>query len=180
MSMTNTIKEFKPTLLFLGKFLALYFVGNLLYGLYVTAFEPHPDPITNLVTGQTSWLLNSSGWDNRIEDHATKPSTFIEYEGRRILSVYEGCNGLNVMIIFIAFVVAFGPLNKTTLWFIPLGILFIHLSNLGRIFLLFFVTMEFPDFLYITHKYIFTGIIYLMVFLLWIGWVKFYALRAKR
>lgn len=175
----NLIREFKPTLLFLGKFLALYFFCNLLYGLYVSSFRPHPDPLTNQVTWQTSEILNSLGWENRIEDHATKASTFIEYAGRKILSVYEGCNGLNVMIIFIAFIVAFGPLNKTTLWFIPLGILLIHLSNLGRIFLLFFVTLDFPDFLYVTHKYIFTGVIYLMVFLLWIVWVKYYALRPK-
>lgn len=174
------IQEFKPTLLFLGKFVALYFIGNLLYGLYVTSYEPHPDPVTNLVTRQTSWTLNSLNWENEIEDNLTRPSTFIIYGGHRILSVYEGCNGLNVMIIFAAFIVAFGPITKTILWFIPMGLVIIHLFNLIRILLLFFVSLEFPDFLYIVHKYIFTGIIFFIVFLLWIGWVKFYALKARK
>jgi exosortase family protein XrtF len=175
----NMITEFKPTLFFLGKFLILYFVGNLIYGVYVSSFRPQPDPLTNQVTNQTSWILNLLGYQNRTEDHLIKPSTFIEYQDKKILSVYEGCNGLNVMIIFVAFILSFGPLTKTTLWFIPLGLLTIHVSNLGRIIFLFLVTLEFPRALYITHKYLFTGIIYFIVFVLWLGWIKFYALRAK-
>jgi len=173
----DLIKEFKPTLLFLAKFLVLYFVSNLLYGLYVSSFRPQPDPITNLVTSQTSVVLNWMGWENITEDDVRRPATFIEYEGRKVLSVYEGCNGLNVMIIFVAFIVSFGPINKSTLWFVPVGILIIHMSNLSRILLLFFVSLEFPKFLYFMHKYLFTGIIFFIVFLLWVFWVKIYALK---
>ncbi|MEQ8424780.1 MAG: exosortase family protein XrtF [Cyclobacteriaceae bacterium] len=176
----SLIKEFKPTLLFLGRFILLYFVCNFLYGLYVSSFRPLPDPVTSTVTRQTSWVLETLGWENTTQDCTTSPSTFIRFEGRNILSVYEGCNGLNVMIIFAAFVLAFGPISKPMIWFVPLGIALLHLSNLGRIFLLFFVSLEFPNYLYITHKYVFTGVLFLVVFLLWVGWVRYYAIAARK
>jgi exosortase/archaeosortase family protein len=81
------------------------------------------------------------------------------------------------MIIFVAFLVAFGPMRKALLWFIPVGLLIIHGINLARIALLFWVSLYMPDFMYFTHKYLFTAILYVVVFLLWIGWVKRFALK---
>jgi exosortase family protein XrtF len=89
--------------------------------------------------------------------------------------VYEGCNGLNVMIIFVAFLVAFGPIGRTLAWFIPLGLFIIHLVNLARIGLLFWVSLYMPKYMYFTHKYFFTAILYVVVFVLWIWWVRRYA-----
>lgn len=53
----------------------------------------------------------------------------------------------------------------------PLGILIIHLINLGRIYLLFLVALYRPNYLYFTHKYFFTGIIYIAIFALWYIWI---------
>lgn len=86
--------------------------------------------------------------------------------------MYEGCNGVNVVIIFVAFVIAFGPLRIVTLWFLTGGIVLIYLVNLARIWFLFFVSLELPNYLYFTHKYLFTGMIFLVVFVLWILWVR--------
>ena len=111
-------------------------MGNFLYGLYATAYEPSPDPATYWVTDQTAMVLTVCGWPTEAENRTDKATTELSHDGRRILAVYEGCNGLNVMIIFVAFLFAFGPINKTLLWFIPLGLLIIHLMNLARIALL--------------------------------------------
>ncbi len=174
-------KEFKPTILFLAKFIGLYIVGNLLYGWYVTAYHPKPDPVTRWVTQQTASALRTSGWDCEAHDLPGKATTYIELNNRAVISVFEGCNGLNVMIIFAAFLVAFGPITKSMAWFLPLGLLVIHLTNLGRIGLLFVVSLQLPDQFYFVHKYLFTAIIYVAVFLFWIWWVTKFALKnAKR
>lgn len=112
---SSMITEFKPTIYFLGKFVLIYFIGNLLYGLFVTSYKPTSDPITSVVTRQSAVLLNVLGWDVTTMDDTFKPNTYVEFEGRSIIAVYEGCNGINVMIIFIAFLFAFGPIVKT-LW----------------------------------------------------------------
>jgi exosortase family protein XrtF len=172
-----SFEEFKPTILFLGKFLGLYLAGNLLYGLFVTNFEPKPDPVTRLVSEQTGFVLTACGWPTDVYDHHKRATSLIRYDDREILAVYEGCNGLNTMIIFVAFLLAFGPVNKKLLWFIPLGILIIHVANLMRITLLFFVAEYRPDFMYIIHKYVFTATLYLVIFLMWVWWVKKLSLR---
>jgi exosortase family protein XrtF len=172
-----SFQEFKPTILFLSKFIGFYLVANLLYGFYVTAYHPAPDPATHWVSHQTSVVLSACGWPTTIRDNSNKPTTSILYEEGSILSVYEGCNGINVMIIFVAFVIAFGSLLRSMLWFIPLGLLIIHVMNLARISLLFFVAEYMPRFMYFTHKYLFTAIIYVVVFILWVWWVKKFAIR---
>lgn len=165
-------KEFRPTIIFLIKFIGIYIIGNLLYGWYITTYHPLPDPLTQWVTEQSSWVLSQTGWRTIIVDHPTKPTTTIYYHAKAVVSVYEGCNGLNVVIIFLAFLFAFGPVNKSLGWFAPLGILIIHVSNLLRIILLFFVALYLPGFHYFMHKYLFTAIIYVVVFLMWVVWIK--------
>jgi exosortase family protein XrtF len=159
------------------KFIAFYLIGNFLYGIYVTTYEPAPDPATHWVTNQTAVLLTSCGWPTNIGDHKAKATTNLNYEGKSILAVYEGCNGINVMIIFVGFLFAFGPITKTLLWFIPFGLLIIHLMNLVRIALLFWVSIYMKDYMYFMHKYFFTAILYVVVFILWVWWVRSYTVK---
>jgi exosortase family protein XrtF len=89
-----------------------------------------------------------------------------------ILRVYEGCNGINVMIVFVAFLFAFQGLSRRGSVFILIGLMIIHLANLLRIVLLFWVAKEYQIYFYYVHKYIFTAILYVIVLLLWWVWVK--------
>jgi exosortase family protein XrtF len=167
-----SIKEFTPTILFLLKFVGIYVVGNFLYGLYVTAYAPAPDPVTHWITDQTASVLTSFGWPTISVALPDKPTTRLDFGGRIILAVYEGCNGINVMIIFIGFLIAFGPLTKQLFWFIPIGLLIIHVMNLARITLLFWVSIYMKHYMYFMHKYFFTAILYVVVFILWVWWVR--------
>jgi exosortase family protein XrtF len=167
-----SIQEFKPTIYFLLKFSGLYVVGNVLYGWFVHSYYPGVDPITGWVTTQTSDLLGLMGWDTVVSNQIRKATSNIIYEGRSILAVFEGCNGVNVMIIFVSFLLAFGPYTKKLMWFIPAGLGVIHIFNLFRIFLLFFVSIEMPRYMYFTHKYFFTAILYVVIFLMWIYWLQ--------
>jgi exosortase family protein XrtF len=172
-----SLREFKPTILFLAKFLGIYIVGNLLYGWYITAYRPKVDPVTHWVTVQTTDILSACGWSSSVQDSRERPYTALVHDGKIVLSVFEGCNGLNTIIIFIAFIAAFGPYTKAMFWFVPTGLLIIHVVNLARIGLLFFVAEYQPDFMYFTHKYFFTAILYIIIFLLWMIWVKRFSLR---
>ncbi|MBI3217905.1 MAG: exosortase family protein XrtF [Bacteroidetes bacterium] len=165
-------QEFKPTIFFLLKFLGLYLSLNLLYGFYVTSFEPAPDPVTHIVSQHTARILSVLGWQSTATDYPQKPSVAIIHQAKTIVSVYEGCNSVNVMIVFLAFVFSFGQLRKSLLWFVPLGLTFLYAINIARIGLLFLVSLKLPHFLYFSHKYLFTAIIYLFVLLLWIYWIR--------
>ena len=164
-------QDFKPSILFLAKFIGLYLLLNIAYGFYLDHYDEAADPMTVWTTKQTANILSwyqegiSTGPKEDLE------SVYIFKSERAILSVYEGCNGLNVMIIFLAFIIAYSKLSSKMIWFIPLGLVIIHLFNLARITLLYHVTLSLPDLLYFTHKYLFTAIIYVAVFILWALWV---------
>lgn len=167
----SLFQDFKPSILFLAKFIGLYVVLNVAYGFYLDASKGEADIATRWVTEQTAFII-----DSYIDNVSTGPkedlkSIFIYRDNIAILSVYEGCNGLNVMVIFVSFLIAFGKIGKRMLWFVPLGILVIHLFNILRILLLFHVTISMPDFLYFSHKYLFTAFIYIGVFGMWALWI---------
>jgi exosortase family protein XrtF len=164
-------QDFKPSIFFLAKFIGFYIVLNIAYGFYLDASQGQADIMTKWVTEQTAAIIDS--YEDKI---ATGPkadlkSIFIFKDSQAILSVYEGCNGLNVMVIFVSFLIAYGKIGTRMLWFIPLGMVVIHLFNLLRILLLFHVTISMPDFLYFSHKYLFTAFIYIGVFGMWALWI---------
>jgi exosortase family protein XrtF len=165
------IKEFKPALLFLVKFLGVYFVGNIVYGLYIEGFGNVADPMTVWVSNQTVTILNLLGLNSETLVDDLAPKIRLLLDDHSVLSIYEGCNGLNVMIIFVAFLAAYSGNMKRLLWFVPFGLLMIHLMNLTRIVLLFFVAEYYEGYLYFTHKYLFTAVIYVGILILWYWWI---------
>lgn len=173
------LKDFRPSLLFLGRFLAVYFVGNVLYGVYVESFGERPDHVTHLVTANTSSMLNMFGGTTFVSDNPSAPTVFIHNDSRAALSVYEGCNGINVMIVFIAFLSAFGGPKKSMIWFLPLGLIVIHLFNLLRIGILYYVSQYMEEYFYFFHKYLFTAVLYAAVFGLWVIWVLYFGNPAR-
>jgi exosortase family protein XrtF len=165
------LKEFKPAFLFLARFLALYVTGNLLYGFYIEFCGPHPDWLTESVTHQTALFLNALGEQTSVQVNPYGPTVFLNLSDKTILNVFEGCNGLNVMIVFVAFVIAFGGPVKVMPWFIGGGLIVLHLANIGRISLLYVTALRYQSYFYYVHKYFFTAILYLIVFSLWALWI---------
>jgi len=95
-----------------------------------------------------------------------------------VLRIAYICNGLILYVIFLIFMVSFpGPL-KHKAWFIPLGLIIIYLSNLLRVVALVIIQIYAPDYLVFNHKYTFTMVIYGVIFLLWIIWVKMISVKS--
>ncbi len=165
------LKDFKPALFFLAKFLAFYFIANILYGIYIESCGNSPDAITRQVSVQTATFLNQFDSPVSTEININRPTVFIKNGSKVILSVFEGCNGINVIIVFVAFLFAFSGSIKNMLWFIPVGILIIHIANLLRLSLLYIVAIKYSHYFYYFHKYFFTAILYMIVCSLWALWV---------
>ncbi len=178
-------QDFKPTILFLIKFFLVYGALSVLYGLFVSNYDtsspPQTDPITRFVTFNCTNTASFLGYSITVvkNDHlnytADEEQTFdsIWLNDIYAISVEEGCNGINIMILFMAFVVAFGGKLINMLIFIPTGILFIHLSNIGRLLFLSLLNVEWGGrAFHFFHKYGFTAVIYLSVLLLWYLWVS--------
>lgn len=103
---------------------------------------------------------------------AILPNASLVLNGGIVVNVYEGCNAINVSILFVAFLFAYKKSFKATLVFAIIGLISIYLFNLFRVGGLFLVALYFPDSLYLMHKFVFTGVIYAFVFGLWFIWVQ--------
>jgi len=167
----SLLKEFKPALTFLGTFLALYFIGNIVYGLFIESYGQRPDAITRTVTAQTSAVLDILGYHTSMDDHPAAPKIALREAGEVVINVYEGCNGINVIIVFVAFLFAYGGQVRTLAVFLPVGVLIIHIFNLLRVGLLFHLALNNSSQFYYYHKYFFTATLYAVVFGLWALWV---------
>jgi exosortase family protein XrtF len=167
----SLFKQFRPALLFLARFLGVYVVGSLAYGFFIESYGHHPDPATRVVTHQTVALLNVAGEEVFAEDNPFGAQVLVNDASGTVLRVFEGCNGLNVMIVFVAFIVAFGGPLRRMAWFTLMGLTLIHLANLLRVGLLYVVATRFENYFYLYHKFIFTAVLYVLVFGLWVSWV---------
>jgi exosortase family protein XrtF len=175
------LQQYKPFLLFLGKFLLTYLVLTIIYQSYLSRFDTvknEVDSFSQLVANQTKSVLTLFDAESKIEVHSTEPSIKIIYNGQYISRIIEGCNALSVIILFISFVIAFTGKWKQTLLFILFGSILIHILNIARIALLCIALYHFPEYEHILHGVVFPLIIYGIVFLLWVIWVNKFSLHA--
>lgn len=166
------IQENKKAIQFLLVFVLVYLALNFIYGFYIQHYYPSSDPFTNWVATQVVFILR--WFDGSIQSFISSYNGDIAIANDRenMIYIFEGCNGLNVMIVYVSFLIAFtGPLNSF-LKFTLAGFIGIYILNLIRLVLLYGVTFYFPDQLYFFHKYLFTGIIYVAVFVFWYFWVR--------
>jgi exosortase family protein XrtF len=166
------MKDLKPAIRFVIVFVVLYLALNVLYGFWIRSYGNYPDPVTEIVTNQTSTILNLLGEETTTTPKPGTASVTILVGMRSALNVYEGCNGINVMIVFVAFIFAFGGKVKSMAWFIPLGIVLIYVANLGRVTGLYFIAEYWKEYFYYVHKYAFTAFIYVFVLILWWWWIE--------
>jgi len=170
--MKEEFKAYRPALFFILRFVGLYLITNTLYGLYVNNALPGADMVTKVVASQTAWILSQV--HEPVQASATPTSAYVSLTNAsgQGVSVYEGCNGVNVFLVYLSFLVAYAGPRRLWLRFAAIGLVLIHLINLSRVSLLFEVAIYFPDQLYLFHKYLFTAIIYTLVFVLWYWWVN--------
>ncbi|RTY90927.1 exosortase family protein XrtF [Flavobacterium sp. GT3R68] len=180
--MKNYWIQYRPFLLFLGKFALTYLLLASMYQLYLNQFDVKTnevDGFTQSVAQQCKQVLLFFD-DSHTELHPTQPSVKLFYREKFVARIIEGCNALSVIILFIAFVVAFTGKWKSTILFILGGSLLLHVLNIIRIALLAIALYYYPEWEPILHGVIFPLFIYSVVFMLWVIWVNKFSLYAKK
>lgn len=141
-----------------------------------------------------NWLLKDGWADHFLIDHLVKTTSFIlknlgytifEYadavgvDGTHGVLIGTPCNGLSLFALFAGFIIIFPGKWVYKLFFIPLGILLIHVINIFRLVGLALVVVYHPASLEFNHKYTFTVIVYVFIFILWIIWVNKFSTKGK-
>lgn len=177
--MKEYYSQYKPFLVFLGKFFLTYLVLTVVYRLYLSrTCDDCIDGITKNVSVLTENFSNLIGFKLSIlTDHNQYK---ISYENKIVARIVEGCNAISVIILFISFVIAFSGKLKQTVVFILGGSILIYILNIVRIALLSILMFHYPEQEHFLHGVIFPLLIYGIVFILWVFWVnKFSKYAAK-
>jgi exosortase family protein XrtF len=181
--MKSYLQKYKPFLIFLGKFLFTYFLLLFLYQMYLNSFDAakfEPDGATKLVSGNTVWFLKTIGHNAEIYPHPRESSYKLFLDSRSVARIVEGCNAVSVMILFVAFIVAFSSKFLRTFLFIIFGILLIHVLNVIRIGLISVAMRNYPEYKAMLHDIVFPLFIYGVVFGLWVLWINKFSFYAKK
>ena len=160
-----------PLYRFLLKAVFLFLTWYFVYELWLhPQFSVDMAVIRNL-EDLSSALLTALGY-SLIPDSEVPSMRTIGIDGTNGLWIGDPCNGLTLFALFTGFVIAYpGPVKKK-LWYIPLGIICIHLLNVLRITALALIIYYFPDpeVLDFNHTYTFTILVYAFVLCLWYLW----------
>lgn len=172
--------QFKPFLLFVGTFFLAYILLTSIYKFYLNSYQSNDlDGITVVVGRNVEQLMHFLNYDVAIQKDSAKPWYVVFFNGEKVIRIIEGCNAVSVIILFVAFIVAFSGKFKTTLIYIFLGILSIYILNVFRISLLTVLLYHYPDQTHLLHGVFFPLIIYGFVFILWVIWINRFSKYAK-
>jgi len=176
--------QYRPFFIFLIKFFLVYIGLTVLYQLYLNQYDGliyfQVDNFTQLVARQVNNMLLFFNYNSSLELHDKEASVKLFLDNVYVARVVEGCNALSVIILFVAFVVAFSGRWLQTALFILVGCVLIHILNVFRIALLSIALLHYPKHEQILHGVIFPLFIYGVVFGLWVIWVNKFSLDGRK
>jgi exosortase family protein XrtF len=166
--------QFSSIINFLMIFMLTFFLLSMLYDLYLQRYENKVDGMSSVVGSQAANLLGLLGYNAFATNQHAEKSTHVGIDSFARVKVIEGCNGLSVMILFLAFLIGFPGSLKHKAWFIAAGLLVIHWFNIIRVSVLCWAVYSFGETGYPVYKEMFTASIYVLVLGLWYLWVQKY------
>ncbi|ALR31888.1 exosortase XrtF [Chryseobacterium sp. IHB B 17019] len=171
------LKDFKPVLAILLRFIIIYLVLLFAYQFYLNSYQNLGlDPFSRLIATQVGHIQDSFNYPTQFYDDIKGEQVWFYVKTGYATRMVEGCNAISVMILFVAFVFAFYKGSKTVL-FVLAGLLVLYIMNLFRIVGLNIVMTDYKAYGKISHDFIFPAVIYGTVVVLWLIWIKCFALK---
>ena len=173
--MKSLLYKYSSVLRFVLLFFGSYILLSTFYLFYLKHFsspEFYTDYFTNLVAKQSNSLLNAMRFDTVLSIPESESGMLLTINNEYRVRIIEGCNAISIIILFLSFVIAFAEGFKKTFLFLLGGIVLIYIINIVRIAILVITLYKYPQYEKLLHGVVFPGIIYGLVFLLWMIWVK--------
>lgn len=181
--MLQLIDKYRTVLKFILIFLGTYLILAAVYNWYLDSFSSstyYPDPVTYLVAVQSRAIISSLGYEVTITPAVEWPSMDLYVSDHFVARIIEGCNAVSIVILFVAFMLAFFGNIRKTLLFTLAGAVIIYAMNIVRIAVLSIGIYELPQYAHFLHQVIFPLIIYGTVFILWILWIRIYSKQFRK
>ncbi|WBV55493.1 exosortase family protein XrtF [Chryseobacterium daecheongense] len=171
------LKDFKPVLSILLRFIIIYVVLLLGYQFYLNSYkETGLDPFSRMIAEQVSYIQNVLKYPTQLYNDVEKEQVWFYVKNVYVTRMVEGCNAISVMILFVSFVFAFYKGAKTFI-FVLIGLVILYVINVLRIVGINLLVSDYKQYEKMAHDFLFPAVIYGTVVILWLVWIKFFALK---
>ena len=122
----------------------------------------------------TRWVFYQSVWvDQHLLNIPLRIAGLTMYfDNGSWITINESCAGDKQILQFMLLLMIYPGSWKKKLWFIPMGIVIVHFTNILRIVLLSVVSSTRPEYWHIAHDTVLRGMFYVVILILWIIWVE--------
>jgi exosortase/archaeosortase family protein len=96
----------------------------------------------------------------------------VNKEGQKVFGVMDVCNGLDLIFIYVSIIVLLPFSVKRKILFSLLGAVVLTFANVFRITCLFFISKYYHPAFDISHHYLFTALMYILIFYGWLLFIK--------
>lgn len=169
---------------FFYKSFALLIIWKLIYVSFLLPLRILDKPLTKIVANSAVEVINEIEDSNKYSSKLIKAHVLRDNEGvwvnqaaiyykqDKILAIEDHCNGLEIFILYMGFIICLPATFKRKAIFISLGLLMIFLVNVLRCVGLFYIIQNYPQYTTFSHHYLFTFFVYAFVIWLWLMFSK--------
>ena len=124
----------------------------------------------NLITRSSDYSAKSElgRMDDIDLNPVSVPQESVYFKSRKIVGIYDGCNGLELMMLYAGFIICLPALISRKLVFIIGGIIMIFIVNVLRCVGVAYLLLYYPKQADFAHHYIFAFIVYAFIIALWL------------
>ena len=165
--------------LFLGKALLFFVVWKIIYNVFLYDAKYLDRALTTHVSDASVTLINSLGamngfvskremTDNDNIGILKDEVSVIYHNDQVVLHIANVCNGLELMVLYIGFIICMPSSFFRKLLYIILGLIILDLINILRCVGLIYLREYYAIYFQFAHHYLFNAMVYTGTFIMWI------------
>lgn len=164
----------KPIVYFFVKLLLLTSIWFFVYTLLLRPKRIVDRPLTNFLTINATKSINFlNNSTSQLFWRENEAMAFItNSEGQKVFGVMDVCNGLDLIFIYVSIIVLLPFSIKRKILFSIFGTVVLTFANIFRITCLFFISRYYHPAFDISHHYLFTALMYILIFYGWLLFIK--------
>jgi exosortase/archaeosortase family protein len=137
-------------------------------------YAPVRPLMLDLQNALTSLVFHQSAW---VNEHLLNLSFRVSgqtmtFANGSWIAINNSCAGDKQILQFMLLLLIYPGPWRRKLWYIPLGMVLIHLTNILRIVLLSLVSVNWPELWHSAHDTVLRAMFYVVILVLWVVWTE--------
>jgi exosortase/archaeosortase family protein len=152
------------------------YLGFLLPGRIVDA--PLTRTVGIITTYGLNWVTNSHNYISKSEygrevdvdlNATSVMQQSVYYHDKKIVGVYDGCNALELFVLYAGFILCVPAASKKKWIYITGGVALIFIVNILRCIGIAYLVQYYPQHADFAHHYVFVFVVYALIIALWLA-----------